>query len=412
MNKLLYLLFLSIFVLDYLSIKLHLISRYVSWLPEIFSILILFIIPARFMLLGGKNIPPKCAFFLILFLFNVIIGIIINIEPAGPLIAGLRAYLKPIPFFVLPFVYRFSTEQINNQLKLLLFLFVIQAPVSLYQRLVQSKDLLTGDLVTGTLNSSGHLTVMLTCAIAILMSFYLAKRITITRFIIIFSLLFIPMTINETKSTLILLPTALMLPMLLSSSNVNIKQYIPMMIIGVLTGIAFVFVYDYFMRPRWGYGLLDFLTMEGRAESYLYKGSETIGNPGPIGKIDTYVLAFRTLSENSLNLLFGLGIGNVSESFISSLSGEYAQKYSAFNVNGTALSLILWELGLLGVLLYYFFFFMVFKDARRLSLHSDFTGALANGWGVVSVIMMLSTAYINVIQENATGYLFWFFSGY
>lgn len=414
MNKFLYLLFLSIFLSDYLSNNLRLVSHYISWLPEILSIFSILIIPALFMIKGGKDIPQKYAFFLILFLFNIIIGIIVNLEPAGPMIAGLRSYLKPIPFFFLPFLYHFTEQQINRQLKLLLFLFIIQFPIALYQRLFLSTGLLalTGDLVKGTLNSSGHLTVMLTCAIAILMSFYLAKRISFATFIVIFSLFFIPMTINETKATLILLPISLMLPIMISPNVISIKQYIPMLIIGALAGIAFVFIYDYFMRPRWGYGLLDFLTMEGRTESYLYKGAETKGDTGPVGKVDTFVLAFRSLSENILNLIFGFGIGNVSESFIPSLSGEYAKKFSAFNVNGTSLALILWELGLLGVLLYYVFFFMIFKDSRRLSLHGGFIGTLANGWSVVTVLLVFSTAYMNVIQENATGYLFWYFSGY
>lgn len=184
------------------------------------------------------------------------------------------------------------------------------------------------------------------------------------------------------------------------------------MIIGVLSVIAFISVYDYFMRPRWGYGLLDFLTMEGRTENYLYKGAEASGDPGSVGKVDTYVLAFQVLSENILNLLFGFGMGNVSESFIPSLSGEYAQKYKAFNVNGTFLSFILWELGLFGALLYYIFFFMVFKDSRRLSLHDGFIGILANGWSVVMVIIVISTVYKQFVLTNEIGYLFWYFSGY
>lgn len=412
MNKLLYLLFLSIFLLDYLSVQLGLLGRYFTWLPELLSMLTILIISARFVLVGGKNTPPKVGFFLFLFLLNIIISTIINHVSAGPLVAGLRTYLKFIPFFILPFVYHFSSQQINGQLRFLLFFFIIQAPIALYQRLVITGNALTGDYVKGTLSSSGLLTVILACAIAVLMTFYLAKKISLKFFISLFFLLFIPMTINETKSTLILLPLALLLPLYFSSTNIKIKQFIPIIALVIVAGIAFVFIYDYFMSPRWGYGIIDFLSMEGRTENYLYKGATAQSARGNVGKMDSYVLAFQTLSENTLHLLFGLGIGNVSESFTPGLSGEYAERYSVFNPKMTALSLILWELGIFGVILYYVLFFIVFKDSRRLSIHDSLIGTFSNAWSVVAILLMISTLYANIFGADVIGYLFWYFSGY
>lgn len=412
MNKFIYILFLSVFFLDYLSNKLHLVNRYLSFLPELLSIAALLIIPARFMIIGGKNFPPKCVFLLIFLFLNILIGAIINLEPAAPLIAGLRVYLKPIPFFILPFVYPFSKDQISRQLKFILYLFLIQTPISLYQRFIQSRGLLTGDLVTGTLTTSGHLTIVLCCAIAITMCFYLEKTISLKKFITLFLFLFIPMTINETKVTLILLPIALIMPIMSFSGKISIKQYIPMFITGIFSAVAFFAIYDYFISARWGYGLLDFLTMEGRTEDYLYKGASTKGDAGKVGRVDTYVLAFKSLYDNILSLFFGLGIGNVSESSISGLSGEYSEKYREFNVNGTSLAVVLWEMGIFGVILYYTLYFMAYKDGKQLGHCGGTIGTFASGWSVVAIIMMISATYNNVIQENATGYLFWYFSGY
>ena len=295
MNKLLYLLFLSIFLLEFLSLQLGLFGRYVTWLPEILSMLAILIISARFILVGGKDTPQKVVFFLFLFFSNIIIGAILNQVPAGPLVAGLRNYLKCIPFFILPFFYRFSSEQINRQLKLLLFLFLIQCPIALYQRFVitANANIITGDWVKGTLTASGILTVALTCAIAVLMTFYLAKKISLKYFILLFTFLFLPITINETKSALILLPLALLLPMHFSAAGIKLKQLIPMLGFITVAGIAFIFIYDYLITPRWGYGIIDFLTTEGRTENYLYKG----GQIGSTGKMDSYIVAFKTLSR-------------------------------------------------------------------------------------------------------------------
>lgn len=415
MNRFVYILFLSIFLLDFLSGSLGTLGRYVTWLPELLSMLAIFLVSGRFMLQGIKNVPPKVFVFLFLFLLHIVIGIIINFVPPGPIIAGFRAYLKFIPFFLLPFVYPFSSQQISNQLKLVLFLFIIQAPIALYQRLVITKraGVITGDFVTGTVSTSGILTVALTCAIAVLMAFYVAKKINFKQFGIFFVLLFIPMTLNETKSTIVLLPIALILPMYFSSNGLKIKQMIPIMMIVMLAGVAFVFIYDHFMRPKWGYGIVDFLFMEGRTEGYLYRGAAEDGvHDKNLGRVDTYIIAIQTLYHNILNLLFGLGIGNVSESFLPSLSGEYAEKYSHFGVKMTTFTLIIWELGIVGIILYYALFFMIFRCARNLSAQDGFLSTFASGWSVVTILIMICLLYKSVFNENVISYLFWYFSGY
>jgi len=413
MNKLLYFLFISIFLFDYVSSSLGSLGRYITWTPELISMLTIFIVSGRFMLGSSRNIPPKWFLFLFLFLLNIIIGIVINSVASGPLIAGFRAYLKFIPLFLLPFVYHFSSQQVEGQLKLILSLFIIQLPIALYQRLVESKGLTTGDYVKGTLSGSGQLTVALCCAIAVLISFYLAKKIRLMTTIIIFFLLFIPMAINETKSTIILLPIALVLPFYFSNFKLKLEQLVPMIILGISTTFAFVFMYDYFLSDRWeGKGILDFLFMDGRAERYLFKGHDYDVYIGHVSKVDSYIIAFNTISEDFLRFFFGFGIGNVSEAFVPWLSGEYAEKYSHFNVKTTALTLILWELGVFGVLLYYSLYIMILKDSKGLNINNDITSTLSQGWRTVTVIIMIATTYTNFLQENVTAYIFWYFSGY
>jgi hypothetical protein len=375
--------------------------------------LAMLIVAGGLMLGSVKYIPQKVIFFLMLFLLTIIIGAATNLVPPGPLVAGLRANLKFLPFFILPFVYHFSSRQIGGQLKFLLFLFVIQAPITLYQRFVITGNYTTGDLVKGTLNGSGQLTVVLACAVAVLMTFYLAKKINLKSFVSLFFLLFIPMTLNETKSSLILLPLALLIPLYFSSKDVKLKQFIPIIAVGIVAGIGFVFIYDYFMSPRWGYGLMEFLSSSDRLETYLYRDTETDAHVGTVGKLDSIVIPVKILSENIINLLFGLGIGNVSESAIPGLSGEYAEKYRPFNPGMTMLSYVLWERGLIGVICYYILFYIVFKDSRRLINTPDgLISALSNGWSVIILLISISSFYVNFFNENVTSYLLWYFSGY
>jgi hypothetical protein len=414
MNKLIYLLFLSIFLLDHLAFKIGFLNRYVTWLPDIISILLALIISIRITTGYGKNIPAVCSIFLVLFISNIIIGAVINFVPPGPIIAGTRTYLKFIPLFILPFVFSFSNQQIYTQLRFLLVLSIMQAPFALYQRLVLSRGYLTGDLVRGTLPTSGILTTFLACAIAILMTFYLAKKISLKSFLFVFLLIFMPMTMNETKSTVLLLPLAVLLPIFFSSSGIKLKQFIPMIILGIFVGIAFIFIYNHFSGAKYEIG--EFFSSDtGKAEHYLFRGVElgVAGTEyGKIGRIDSILLAYQVLSENILTLLFGLGLGNVSESFSPALSGQYAEAYSSFNVKFTQVTLILWELGIFGVLLYFALISMTFKYSRRLSKYDSFPGIISSGWSVVCVIMAISLLYKPVLNTNVLGYLFWYFSGY
>ena len=411
MNKLLYILFISIFLLDYLSLELGFISRFITYLPELLSMITMLIVLARVTVGLGVNFPPICVFFMFLFFTNILIGVVINQVASGPVIAGIRTYLKFFPFFLLPFVYSFSNTQIAQQLKLLLLLFAIQAPVALYQRLIVSGGMVTGDYVKGTIGGSGQLTVILVCAIAILLTFYLAKKISLIPFIVIFSLLFMPMTMNETKVTLILLPMALILPIYFSSANINLKQFIPLIVFITLVGIAFVFIYNHFVSSESGLGITDFLSGEGRAEYYLYKGTE-FGSLEKVGRIDAIIIAYHTLSENILTLLFGLGMGNVSVSFLPSLSGAYAEKYSDYGVTSGSMTTFLWELGILGIISYLLLFFMAFKYSKLLSMQGNYISTFSTGWKTVSILIAIGTTYTTVFSLNSTSYLYWYFSGY
>ena len=67
--------------------------------------------------------------------------------------------------------------------------------------------------------------------------------------------------------------------------------------------------------------------------------------------------------------------------------GNMLKNISIFIPGMTELSLILWELGMFGVMLYFVLFFLVYKDSRRLSKQDDLIGILSNAWSTVTVLM-------------------------
>ena len=172
---------------------------------------------------------------------------------------------------------------------------------------------------------------------------------------------------------------------------------------------AFVPIYDYFMKPRYGYGIVEFFTMEGRVENYLTRDVE-VGSYEAVGKVDAIVVPLRVLSRDPSLLGFGLGIGNVSDSALGAdFSGEHFQRYGHFVQSG--LSLLLWETGLLGTGLVLALLAMLFVDAFHVSRGDDFMAALALGMMGTIAVITLSLPYSSVMESGALSYLFWYATG-
>ena len=427
MDKLPYLLFIAIFSLDYLSLDLGLIPRKLTWVPEIMSVIAGAIVVFRVRLV---KIRLRYIIIFVFFLLHVLAGAVANKLQPGPMIAGIRTYFKYIPFFLLPFTMSFSEKRLQRYIKFFLVLSIIQCPIAFYQRFFQFKGVLTGDLITGTLSSAGVLSIYLIGCISILFAFFLRNKITSRTFFIILLILFLPTTINETKASLILLPLAMFVPAFYNSKDeVKKRKYLVASLIAALLFISFVPIYDYLIKPRHKFGIIDFFTTKELAVPYLYKASgeeyekeiekrdnaliapnefrETTKN---IKRIDSIVIASRALSRDPALLFLGLGIGNVTASFVKGWSGEYSH-YVELRSGMTALTRLLWEVGLIGVICVVIFFGFVFYDARRVSYYQNFLGALSLGWISIPVILFVCLFYNNFLVHNVIGYCFFFISG-
>jgi len=411
MLRLLYLLLVSVFLLDYLALKLHVISKYVAWLPELITIAITVVVMLR---VGRTGFAARKLYAILVpvLLVSIFIGVVLNTVPAGTLIAGIRTYLKFLPVLVLPLVYRFDEKDLRRLAMLVLLLGLIQAPLAVYQRLFQFKGIITGDVVTGTASSSGLLSIILFCMIAMVVSFYVRERIRFHVTLVLCFLLLAPATINGTKGSVILLPIAVMMPILLASKWGSWRKLIPVAVIMAIMAVILLQIADsVYDRKNLDAGVLDFFTREGRLESYLYRGVDADDRIEQIGRIDSYFLAFMVLSKDPWNLTFGLGISNVSGSAISSLNGEYYAQYERYGPRVTAFTQFLWETGVVGVTLYIMLLLAVLKDSLLLRRSEGFIGAFAHGWAVVTFLMIISLLYKNVMNENIIIYCYWLFSG-
>jgi hypothetical protein len=356
-----------------------------------------YVAPIYWLVFGGIALTMVC-------------GIVVNHVGAGPVFAGTRTYLRAFPYFFLPAVVDFSDKQIRRHLTLILVLALIQLPIALEQRLESfGHGYLSGDRTIGTLGSSAYLSIFLICVALVLFAFYLRKRLSLTWMLILMALVLVPTMINETKATILLFPLGMFVVAVIGANRNRLRNTLRVVVIGSLFLGAFVPIYDHFMEPKWGYGIIEFLTMQGRVEGYLDKGS-TVGSYEEAGRWDGIVAPLQTLSRDPAQLGFGLGIGNVSPSSLGdSFTGANYLRYGYLVTS--LLSLLLWETGVIGTTLVFILLSIVFLDAFKVSRGTGFRADLALGAMGVIAIIFIGTGYKLMVASGALSFLFWYLAG-
>jgi len=252
-----------------------------KWLPQLFKFFPEFfaIVAAVLIIVAGVRSRfqyVRSVYWLLFgaFLLIVICGAVVNRLEPGPIFAGLRIYLRALPFFFLPAVLELKENQLRVQLLLLLAFCLLQIPLAAAQRMAtMARGGITGDETFGTLMSGSFLSLFLISAVCVLTGFFLRNRISAIKVFPLMILLLVPTMLNETKAVLVLVPVAFMTCFVVGAKRGTRLKNIVLGLVSVGCFIAiFIPVYDYFMIPRWGYGIVDFIMMEGRLEGYLDAG--------------------------------------------------------------------------------------------------------------------------------------------
>ena len=108
----------------------------------------------------------------------------------------------------------------------------------------------------------------------------------------------------------------------------------------------------------------------------------------------------------------GVGPGNASTVHNNVFKGEFADTAERYGVDFTTASALVWETGILGLVLSLVFIFMIFLDSRRVAAgFDDWRGALALGWAAVCVLIVMCFLYHNLVDHTTYSYLMWLFCG-
>jgi hypothetical protein len=389
----------------------------VKFVPEVLAILATLAIVFEGVRKGFRFIAAKYWIAFGMAALIILCGIVTNSVGSGPIFAGMRTYLRPIPMFLIPAVFTFTDRQLQTQLKLMLFVGLAQVPLSCYQRYeVWIQGRFSGDDVRGTATDSGILSIILICMALVLVGCFMRKQISRTMFFTLFFLLLLPTMINETKATVVLLPLGLLTTIVAgSAAGQRLKVFsLGLVLLGIF-GAILVPVYD-MMAANNPYKneqhLMDFFTNQEEMDKYMEtKGGASLGTNHMVRRGDAIRVPLQYLAKDPVNLAFGLGIGNASHSNLGQqFQGTYFDLFQYFAV--LSISTFMLELGLLGTAVVFVLYALLFFDSIAVAKQdSGLTGALAIGWIGVIPVIAASTFYTAIHMFTMLSFFFWYFAG-
>jgi hypothetical protein len=345
----------------------------------------------------------------------ILCGIIANGVAPGPIVSGLRFYLRAIPFFFLPAIAPVRDWQMRHYLKLCFAVALLQVPLAIVQRngIMSSGHYTNADVVYGSMMQSGILSLFLICVLCLLGAGVLRGMVSWIKFAIAFVILMIPMSINETKVTVIALPIGLLSTFILGAPRGRRLRMTALTVAVLVVGASiFIPVFNYYQaKSDIPYKITDFF--ENKDELAGYMNNEAgVGSAKEPGRIDSLTVPLDYLSHDPIKLLLGVGIGNASRSNINqSFVGAYFDILGRYGLQSSA-ALFLIEIGVIGVVLILLMHVMIFRDTLRVARHdSDVTGALALGFVSATIVLALGFFYGVIHVSPPLAYLYWLFAG-
>ena len=348
----------------------------------------------------------------------MVCGILANGVEPGPIFAGIRAYLRAIPWFLVPAVYAFSDQQLKAQLGLLLLIAIVQIPFAVQQSIMtvsQRKGFtkgFTGDFTFGTLMLSPTLSIFVICGACFAVAFFARKQLRLWQLVPLLALLLYPSMINETKASLGLIPLGLLVAFLVASRRQERFRAL-LMASGLLALSLTVFLSVYDAKQKdatYSIDLWEFMTNPDTLKEYLVY-EEDVAATGKVGKGDVFLGSLRAVSADPTHLAFGYGIGNVSESALGdAFTGRHFGIYGLLTT--TSFGRLLMELGVAGLMLVLTLMWLVYSDALAVARRDEgLRGSIAAGWAGVTAVFIICIPYTELIPMTSLSFLFWYFAG-
>lgn len=303
-----------------------------------------------------KTPTPLLVWMVILFVLYALVVTLSQLHSVGELFGGFKRYFQAYGLLLALAVLALTRKEFDAWLKLLLGIAMLQLPFALFERFILVPlrgGLAAGgeatDVVAGTMGANlqggspnAIMVTFVLLAFAFVFSRWKEKLLDTNTMVWLSILLLLPLVLGETKVVIVMFPL-LGLVLLRKDIYQEPTRYLPIFAGLLLLTFALAYLYIYYMLDS------DFVEAFEGMVSY---------NLGDVGyglsllnrtTVMTFWWGLHGWHE-PLTFLFGHGLG--SSYGTGHDAGHMAQLYPKHGINLTTVSSLLWDLGLVGLLLY------------------------------------------------------------
>jgi hypothetical protein len=407
-----WLILINVFILSsFVKFYLPSIGTKIIWITDL--VLLILFLRILFDLLRQKVdiLKDKINLLILILFFLGIFSAIFNHEPRLPLLCGIRNYFKYIPLYFAMRYFGFKFDFIKKIFGFLIGISLINIPVSLFQLLKYHEF----DSVGGVFSygGSGELCVYQILIMGSIL--LLLKHRIVKRRILFFLSLFIlaPIFINETKAIFIFLPIALIY-IYREFIFSKFTHTIAIVFVTIIMLFSFSLVYSRIVKD---FSFEETFSIK-HLYDYLYKmpyfSNERSLNEASLNRLSSLEFAYKNISHNAFNLLFGVGPGNASFSQLANGVGDYYNKFFYLKIDLIFLSRLLWEYGIVGLALFFWLLSFLWKQAVFLQkiISDQHIQYFSDTFNLLTMFLILTGIYNLSFHLDPFGCIFWLLGGF
>lgn len=367
-----------------------------TWVMSAIGMLLLLPVFLSFFNLQRKSMPGYI-WLAIGFLLYAVLATVLHFNSLAESIAGFKRYFQAYGLMLALGFLAFSEKNILRWQKLLLAIGLLQLPFCMYELFVlvpRRGGLDTGsattDVVAGTFGANlegGSPGIAMVCFVLIIFAFLFARwrngLIAGSTTLLLSVLLLLPLGMGENKVAMLMLP---MVWFVLVRQDVirSPAKYFPVLLGGVFMTIALGYAYlEWIMHSTLSDALANTISYNfadaGYASFYLNR---------------TTVLTFwfsQQGAKDPVGFFFGNGLGSA---FLGQISGHIGMHYPRYGIDLTAASTLLWDLGIVGLLMYVGIFVGAWRTAQKIYRESMDAEVKADCLAIQAAISLFLTLTI------------------
>ncbi len=407
-RMLIYALILSVALLQGLSTYFKVLPRQITWITEILCVLLLLRLVADLSLGQVKLRNTFMTYFVYAWLALALIGIGVNAVAAPVFLAGLRNYFRFIPLLFVFSLYPFPEVFLKRIIRLVLVVGVIQLPIVVAERILFPGDY--GDAIVGSFGAgaSGVLGLFEVVLLAVILALYKSRYYSVKDLMLYGVLVLLPSFITEAKIVFLLIPVLMALNLFERKSE-RLGKNVLVAAIGAVIFIGGIHIYNMIYVSHTRSRVQDILLDPERMMDFLGVEKASYSGPDEMPRVTAVNHMFAHISRDPIMTVFGVGVGNASDSLFEVSKGRYRRLYPQLRDDVFA-ARAGWEFGCAGLILFGVFFYKLSRIRRHMD-HGPFYNGLFYGVKGLVFIVVVSIIYTSFLTLAPLAMLFWMLLG-